>query len=145
MSEHEVRINGLLSDFVEVKLPKQDYFLKVMETLTRIGVASGSKNVLYQTCHILHKRQRYYILHFKEFFLLDGKESNFSDDDRARRNTIANLLAEWGLVELVDPKKSSTPVAHLNKIKVIAYKEKDDWLLEQKYHAGKRKAKEPLV
>jgi len=129
----------MLDSLVEVKLKDEDDFLKVRETLTRIGVASKKDQKLYQSCHILHKQGRYYIVHFKELFLLDGKPSNFSDEDKGRRNTIANLIAEWGLVELVDTQKTKEPVAALSQIKVLPYKEKDDWELVTKYNIGKKK------
>ena len=112
-----------LTELIEVTLPEPDNFLKVKETLSRIGIASKKDNTLYQSCHILHKQGKYYILHFKELFLLDGKRSDFSLDDKARRNTIANLLDEWQLVDLVDPAKSADPVASLSQIKVLPYKE----------------------
>ena len=130
---------NLLDDFVEVRLQNEDDFLKVRETLTRIGVASRKDKKLYQSCHILHKRGRYYIVHFKELFLLDGKESNFSDEDRARRNTIANLLTEWGLIQLIDPRKTKEPVFPLSQIKVLSFTEKNDWLLEAKYNIGNKR------
>ena len=129
----------VLESLVEVRLADEDDFLKVRETLTRIGVASRKDNVLYQSCHILHKQGRYYIVHFKELFALDGKPSNFSDEDVARRNSIANLLAEWKLVELVDPEYSKEPVAPLSQIKILPYKEKDDWELVTKYNIGRKK------
>ena len=123
---------------LEVSLPEPDNFLKVRETLTRIGIASRKENKLYQSCHILHKQGKYYIVHFKELFGLDGKPSNFSEDDIARRNTIANLMAEWGLVDLVEPAKSKEPVAGMSQIKIIPYKEKNDWELVTKYTIGRK-------
>jgi hypothetical protein len=129
----------LLDSFVEVKLSNEDDFLKVRETLTRIGVASKKDQKLFQSCHILHKQGRYYIVHFKELFALDGKPTNISEDDLSRRNTIANLMAEWGLVTLLDPVKSKEPVAPLSQIKVLAYKEKDEWELVTKYNIGRKK------
>jgi hypothetical protein len=129
----------LLDSLVEVKLANEDDFLKVRETLTRIGVASKKDQKLYQSCHILHKQGRYYIVHFKELFALDGKPTNISEDDLSRRNTIANLMAEWGLVTLIDPVKSKEPVAPLSQIKVLAYKEKDEWELVAKYNIGRKK------
>lgn len=131
-----------LEDFVEVKLPDPQAFLKVKETLTRIGVASKKDKTLYQSCHILHKQGRYYLVHFKEMFMLDGKSTDFSEEDRGRRNTIANLLAEWGLITLVDPKKSQEPLTPLNRIKIIAYSEKPQWTLVAKYSLGKKKQTE---
>jgi Bacteriophage translational regulator len=128
-----------LNELIEVTLKSPDDFLKVKETLSRIGVASRKDKTLYQSCHILHKQGKYYILHFKELFLLDGKQSDFSEDDRARLNTIANLLAEWDLVDLVYPEKSSNPVASLSQIKILSHKEKGDWNLVTKYNIGKKK------
>ena len=128
-----------LKEMVEVALKTDDDFLKIRETLTRIGVASRKDKTIYQSCHILHKQGRYYIVHFKELFALDGKPTNFSDNDRARRNTIANLLAEWGLLSILND-KSENPVAPLSQIKVLPYKEKDDWNLTAKYNIGKKKS-----
>lgn len=128
-----------LDDLIEVLLSAPDDFLKIKETLTRIGVAARNENVLYQSCHILHKQGRYYIVHFKELFRLDGKPSNYEESDLARRNSIANLLAEWGLVKLVDPAKSESPIAPLSQIKVLSFKEKNDWSLVTKYNIGKKK------
>ena len=108
-----------LSSMIEVTLNNEDDFLKVRETLTRIGIASRKDMTLYQSCHILHKQGRYYIVHFKELFALDGKPTNFADSDKARRNTIANLITEWGLVKLVEPDKSLDPVSPLSQIKVL--------------------------
>lgn len=127
-----------LEALVEVKLKIDEDFLKVRETLTRIGVASKKEQVLYQSCHILHKQGLYYIVHFKELFALDGKPSNMSDEDLGRRNTIANLIAEWGLVTLVEPEKSKDPVAPMSQIKIIPYKEKNDWELVTKYNIGRK-------
>jgi hypothetical protein len=124
-----------------VKLKNPDDFLKVKETLSRIGVASRKDKSLYQSCHILHKQGRYFIVHFKEMFLLDGKKSDFSEDDKARRNTIANLLHEWELLDLVDENKTDSPVSNLNKIKVLSHKEKSEWNLVTKYTIGKSKSK----
>ena len=128
-----------LKEMVEVALNTDDDFLKIRETLTRIGVASRKDKTIYQSCHILHKQGRYYIVHFKELFALDGKPSNFSDNDRARRNTIANLLSEWGLLSILND-KSETPIAPLSQIKVLPYKEKNDWNLTAKYNIGKKRA-----
>jgi hypothetical protein len=130
---------NLLEDFVEVRLPDPQSFLKVKETLTRIGVASRKDKTLYQSCHILHKQGLYYLVHFKEMFMLDGKATDFTEEDRGRRNTIANLLSEWGLIELVNPKKSQEPLTPLNRIKIISYGEKGDWTLIAKYSLGKKK------
>lgn len=124
---------------VEVRLVNEDDFLKVRETLTRIGIASRKDRTLYQSCHILHKQGQYYIVHFKELFALDGKPSNFDEVDISRRNTIANLLCDWGLIELVDKNKSSEPVAPLSQIKILPYKEKDAWNLEAKYNIGRKR------
>jgi|TARA_B110000503_G_scaffold98132_1_gene147133 hypothetical protein len=122
----------------EVELPTQDSFLKVKETLTRIGISSRKEKKLYQSCHILHKKGRYAILHFKELFILDGKHNTLTEEDIARRNTIVNLLEEWELVKIVDPKKTTDPIASLNQIKIISFKEKDDWELTVKYNIGKK-------
>ena len=128
-----------LNSMVEIRLKNEDDFLKVRETLTRIGVASRKDMTLYQSCHILHKQGKYYLVHFKELFALDGKPSNFGEDDIGRRNTIANLIAEWGLVDLVDPDKTSEPAAPLSQIKVLPYKDKDLWSLVAKYNIGRKK------
>ncbi len=123
---------------VEVKLRSPDDFLKVRETLTRIGVASRSENKLYQSCHILHKQGRYYIVHFKELFLLDGKESNFSDNDVQRRNKITKLLSDWGLIEIVN-ETLVEDASSISQIKIIPYKEKGEWELVPKYSIGSKK------
>ncbi len=123
---------------VEVGLKEPDDFLKVRETLTRIGVASRKERKLYQSCHILHKQGRYYIVHFKELFALDGKKANLSLNDVQRRNRIVQLLGDWGLVS-VSSKESIADVAPLSQIKVLSYKEKGDWTLESKYNIGKKK------
>ncbi len=130
-----------VESMIEVMLADPDAFLKVRETLTRIGVASRKDKKLFQSCHILHKQGKYYIVHFKELFALDGKPSNFSEDDMGRRNTIANLLAEWGLVTVVDSAKSADPKSPLSQIKVISHREKDDWELVPKYNIGSRAGK----
>ena len=127
-----------LSKFVEVILNEQDDFLKVRETLTRIGVSSRKEKVLYQSCHILHKQGKYYIVHFKELFALDGKPSNISENDIQRRNAIANLLEEWGLVKIINRKLLEDNIAPLHQIKIISFKEKDDWELIAKYNIGKK-------
>jgi len=121
-----------------VTLNEQDDFLKVRETLTRIGVSSRKERVLYQSCHILHKQGRYYIVHFKELFALDGKPSNLSENDIQRRNAIARLLEEWGLLKIVNQEVIGDNVAPLHQIKIIAFKEKDDWELITKYNIGKK-------
>ena len=124
---------------VEILLSKPDDFLKIKETLTRIGIAAKNNNVLYQSCHILHKQGRYAIVHFKELFQLDGKPTDICENDYARRNTITNLLVEWSLVKLVDSEKTKTPAAApLSQIKIIAHKDKGNWTLEAKYNIGKR-------
>ena len=122
---------------LEVGLKEPDDFLKVRETLSRIGVASRKNKTLFQSCHILHKQGKYYIVHFKELFALDGKDTNISENDIARRNTIANLLSDWGLINVVG--KSVVEAAPLSQIKVISFKEKNEWLLETKYNIGKKK------
>jgi hypothetical protein len=132
-------MNTSVENMVEVKLRSAEDFLKIRETLTRIGVASRRDKVLFQSCHILHKQGRYYIVHFKELFALDGKPTNFSDEDKARRNTIANLLAEWELIDIVNTEHTKDPVAPLNQIKILAHKEKGEWKLEAKYNIGKKR------
>jgi hypothetical protein len=134
-----------LENLVEVTLAKEDDFLKVRETLTRIGVAAKKDNILYQSCHILHKQGKYYIVHFKELFELDGKPSSITDNDIARRNTIANLIAEWGLVKLVDPDKSKDNIAPISQIKILPHKEKADWQLVSKYTIGKKRRDIPTL
>ena len=131
-----------IDTLVECTLENPDDFLKVRETLTRIGVASRKDKTLYQSCHILHKQGRYYIVHFKELFALDGKPTNFSENDQARRNTIANLLAEWGQNKLIDPDEISEAVVPLNQLKILAFKEKDQWNLTAKYNIGSKKVEE---
>jgi hypothetical protein len=127
-----------LAKFIEVTLNKQDDFLKVRETLTRIGVSSRKEKVLYQSCHILHKQGHYYLVHFKELFALDGKPTNISDNDIQRRNSIAKLLEEWGLITIVNPNLIGEEIAPLHQIKIIAFKEKDSWDLIPKYNIGKK-------
>lgn len=131
-------MNDFVDTLVEVKLNKEDDFLKVRETLTRIGIASPKEKRLYQSCHILHKRGKYYITHFKELFALDGKSTNFSEEDKGRRNTIAKLLSDWGLIAIVNENQVQDPVVRMNQIKIIAHKEKDDWELVAKYNIGKK-------
>lgn len=123
---------------VEIKIGEEDDFLKIKETLTRIGVASKKDKTLYQSCHILHKQGRYAIVHFKELFELDGKFSNFSEEDKERRNAIAKLLDDWGLVRIVDQKKAQ-PTATLNQIKILPFKDKREWNLVAKYSIGTKK------
>ena len=129
-------INWTQEQMLEVGLKEPDDFLKVRETLSRIGVASRKEKKLYQSCHILHKQGRYYIVHFKELFALDGKNTNLSENDVARRNTIANLLKDWGLINVLG---DTTVVAPLSQIKVLSFREKNEWILETKYNIGKKK------
>lgn len=129
----------MLETLVEVTIENDDDFLKIRETLTRIGVSSRKTKTIFQSCHILHKQGRYYIVHFKELFALDGKPSNFGDEDKGRRNTIANLISEWGLVKLVNAEMTKEPIAPLSQIKVLPYREKDEWNLVAKYNIGKKK------
>ena len=128
-----------IDEMVECTLAEPDDFLKIRETLTRIGVASRKDKTLFQSCHILHKQGRYYIVHFKELFILDGKPTNFSENDQARRNTIANLLVEWSLIQLVNSEQTSTLVVPLNQLKILSYKEKEEWVLTAKYNIGNKK------
>lgn len=130
--------NIILNTLVEVELQHSDDFLKVRETLTRIGIASKKNKTLYQSCHILHKQGRYYIVHFKELFALDGKPTNFSEEDIGRRNTIANLISEWGLVTILTPERTKEPITPLSQIKILPYKDKDDWELVTKYNIGRK-------
>ena len=129
-------INWKPEQMLEVELKEPDDFLKIRETLSRIGVASRKDKILYQSCHVLHKKSKYYIVHFKELFALDGKDTNLSENDIARSNTIAKLLGDWGLVKV---KGSLEPIAPLSQIKIIAFKEKNDWTLETKYNIGKKR------
>jgi len=133
----EPQVNWSQSQMVEIRLNEPDDFLKVRETLTRIGVASRKEKKLYQSCHILHKQGKYFIVHFKELFALDGKYANLTINDVQRRNRITKLLADWGLITIVK-EDSVLDIAPLNQIKVLAYKDKQDWTLEQKYNIGKR-------
>ena len=130
---------NVTDNLVEVKIAEEEDFLKIKETLTRIGVASRKDNKLFQSCHILHKQSKYYIVHFKELFILDGKPSNFSEEDKGRRNTISNLLQEWGLIKIVEPEKIKDPKAPMSQIKIVSYKDKSNWVLEAKYNIGRRK------
>ena len=128
------------ADMVEVTLGEPDDFLKVRETLTRIGVASRKERKIYQSCHILHKQGKYFIVHFKELFALDGKNTNLSTNDLQRRNRIVQLLLDWGLVSIVEESKEKiSDLAPLNQIKVLSFKEKNDWTLESKYNIGRKK------
>ena len=124
-------------EMLEITIKEPDDFLKVRETLSRIGVASRKEKTLYQSCHILHKQGKYYIVHFKELFALDGKDTNITENDVARRNTIANLLSDWGLVSVIGETELKAP---LSQIKIIGFKEKDEWALETKYNIGKKRA-----
>lgn len=129
----------MIDTLVEVELLNDENFLKIKETLTRIGIASRKDKKIYQSCHILHKQGKYYIVHFKELFMLDGKINNFDDDDKGRRNTIVNLLEEWKLIRTVDPTVIQDPVAPLSQIKILSHKEKGEWELVAKYSIGKKK------
>ena len=129
-------VNWTQEQMLEVELKEPDDFLKIRETLSRIGVASRKDKVLYQSCHILHKQGKYFIVHFKELFALDGKQTNLSENDIARRNTISRLLSDWGLVKI---KGETDPIAPLSQIKIISFKDKNDWTLETKYNIGKKR------
>ena len=130
---------AIVDSLIEVSLKQDDDFLKVRETLTRIGVASRKDRKLFQSCHILHKQGKYYIVHFKELFKLDGKPSSITDEDVGRRNTITNLLAEWGLIDISVPNSTADPIAPLSQVKIIPFKDKDQWELVAKYNIGKKK------
>jgi hypothetical protein len=134
----DIEVEWKQADMVEVTLNEPDDFLKVRETLTRIGVASRKEKKIYQSCHILHKQGKYYIVHFKELFALDGKKTNLSVNDVQRRNRIIQLLSDWGLIEVVNA-EAIADIAPLNQIKVLAFKEKDEWTLESKYNIGRKK------
>ena len=134
-------INWSQEDMLEVRLKEPDDFLKIRETLSRIGVASRKERKLYQSCHILHKQGRYYLVHFKELFALDGKHANLTSNDVQRRNRIAQLLADWGFVGVVDVVRIQD-IAPLNQIKVLSFKDKGEWILETKYNIGAKKKKE---
>ena len=131
----------MIETFIEIELKEEEDFLKIKETLTRIGIASRKERKLWQSCHILHKRGSFYLVHFKELFALDGKETDFSTEDKARRNTIAALLEEWELFKIKNPKVCAEPKAPLSHIKILSYKEKADWILEPKYTIGRRSQK----
>ena len=137
----EPEVKWSIDQMIEVTLNEPDDFLKVRETLTRIGVASRKEKKIYQSCHILHKQGRYYIVHFKELFALDGKHANLTQNDVQRRNRIIQLLSDWGLITIMNESKI-TDIAPLNQIKVLAYKEKHEWILETKYNIGKKKKTE---
>ena len=134
--------NWTQEQMLEVTLKEPDDFLKIRETLSRIGVASRKERKLYQSCHILHKQGRYYIVHFKELFALDGKPTNFSENDQARRNTVANLLAEWGLIKLSEPSVTEELTVPLNQLKILSFKEKDEWNLTAKYNIGSKRSED---
>jgi len=138
VTESEIKWSS--DQMVEISLNEPDDFLKVRETLTRIGVASRKEKKIYQSCHILHKQGRYFLVHFKELFALDGKHANLTINDIQRRNRIAQLLADWGLVEVIDGNQIKD-IAPLNQIKVLAYRDKEDWILETKYNIGSKKKK----
>ena len=129
----------IIDSLVEVKIAEEEDFLKIKETLTRIGVASRKDQKLYQSCHILHKQGRYYIVHFKELFALDGKPTDFTSEDKGRRNTIITLLEEWDLIKIVDQDKVQEVKAPMSQIKIISHKEKHSWTLETKYNIGRKK------
>tara|TARA_A100000172_G_scaffold54850_1_gene34989 strand:- start:227 stop:661 length:435 start_codon:yes stop_codon:yes gene_type:complete len=137
----ENTVDWSADQMVEVSLGEPDDFLKVRETLTRIGVASRKEKKLYQSCHILHKQGRYFIVHFKELFALDGKRANLTSNDVQRRNRISQLLADWGLIKILNVDQISD-IAPLNQIKVLSYKDKGDWILETKYNIGRKKTEE---
>jgi hypothetical protein len=132
-------MNDLIDTLIEVKIAEEEDFLKIKETLTRIGVASRKEKKLYQSCHIFHKQGKYYIVHFKEMFAIDGKPSNFSEEDKGRRNKIAELLQDWGLLKVVESNRIKEPLASMSQIKIINHKEKNDWTLETKYNMGRKK------
>ena len=139
VTESEIKWSS--DQMVEISLNEPDDFLKVRETLTRIGVASRKEKKIYQSCHILHKQGRYFLVHFKELFALDGKHANLTTNDVQRRNRIAQLLSDWGLVEVLNTDQIKD-IAPLNQIKVLAYRDKGDWILETKYNIGSKKKKE---
>ena len=126
----------IFDTLVEVQLKNEEDFLKVKETLSRIGIASQKDKTLFQTCHILHKRGKYYIVHFLEMFMIDGKGKHFSDEDRGRRNTIANLLEDWGLVKIINPEVTKYPLSSMKTIRVVPFKEKREWNFVTKYNIG---------
>jgi hypothetical protein len=132
-------MNDFLDNLIEVRIAEEEDFLKIKETLTRIGVASRKEKKLYQSCHIFHKQGKYYIVHFKEMFAIDGKPSNFSEEDKGRRNKIAELLQDWGLLKIVESERIKEPLASMSQIKIINHKEKNDWTLEAKYNMGRKK------
>ncbi|QMP83866.1 MAG: hypothetical protein [Caudoviricetes sp.] len=131
---------NVLENLIEVKINEEEDFLKIKETLTRIGVASRKEKKLYQSCHIFHKQGKYYLVHFKEMFIVDGKPSNFTDEDKGRRNKIIELLQDWDLLKVVSPEKITDPLASISQIKIISHKEKHEWTLEAKYNIGRKKS-----
>lgn len=137
--------NSVLDNSIEVRLKNKEDFLKIVETLTRIGVISETKKELYQSAHILHKQGKYYIVSFKEMFLLDGKDSTLSEEDLSRRNRIALLLEEWGLLEILSKELANKAVMPLSKIKIVSYKDKNNWKLVQKYNVGKKNVSKSVV
>lgn len=128
-----------IDSLIEVKIAEEQDFLKIKETLTRIGIASRKEKKLYQSCHIFHKQGKYYIVHFKEMFAIDGKPSNFTDEDKGRRNKIIELLQDWGLLKVAEPESIKSPMALMSQIKIINHKEKNEWTLEAKYNMGRKK------
>lgn len=138
-------INTILKDFVEIKLNEADNFLKIRETLTRIGIPSRKSNTLFQSCHILHKQDKYYIVHFKEMFMLDNRPTDFNEEDKARRNTIINLLQQWGLITVVDSGKIKEPTIPIEYLKVLTFEEKSNWDLQPKYKIGRYKNKDKVT
>lgn len=131
----------MIENLIEVRIAEGEDFLKIKETLTRIGVASRKEKKLFQSCHIFHKQGKYYIVHFKEMFAIDGKPFNFTDEDKARRNKIIELLQEWGLLKVLNTESIKTPIASMSQIKILNHKEKDEWVLETKYNMGRSKRK----
>ena len=129
----------MIENLIEVRIAEGEDFLKIKETLTRIGVASRKEKKLFQSCHIFHKQGKYYIVHFKEMFAIDGKPSNFSDEDKGRRNKIIELLQDWQLLKVVESERIKEPIASMSQIKIINHKEKNDWTLEAKYNMGRKK------
>jgi len=129
----------IVDSLIEVRIAEEEDFLKIKETLTRIGVASRKDKKLYQSCHILHKQGKYYIVHFKELFALDGKPSDFTSEDKGRRNTIIQLLEDWNLIKVVENERIKDPKAPMSQVKIIPHKDKDSWTLEAKYNIGRKK------
>lgn len=132
-------MNEVLNSLIEIRIAEEEDFLKIKETLTRIGVASRKDKILYQSCHIFHKQGKYYIVHFKEMFMIDGKASNFSEEDRGRRNKIIELLQDWQLIKVCEPENIKDPLAPMSQIKILNHKERNEWSLQQKYNMGRKK------